>query len=135
MHRRAIRNPDYDVPIPGFSHAVEAPAGGRLLFISGITSRDAHGEVVGVGSVAAQARRVLEAMEGVLREAGGTLDHLVQLRTYLRAMDDWGEVEEVWKEVLTSPWPASTAVEVSRLTDPRQLVETDAIAVLPSSTD
>jgi enamine deaminase RidA (YjgF/YER057c/UK114 family) len=129
MPRRAINSPDYRVPIDGFSQVVEAPAGGRLLFVSGLTSRDARGEIVGVGDVTGQTRQVLRRMAGVLEAAGATLDDVVQIRTYVRNMEDWPAIEAVWREVWSEPWPASTCVEISRLHDTRQLIEMDAVAV------
>ncbi len=129
MPRKTINSPDYRVPIQGFSQVVEAPASGRLLFVSGLTSRDERGEIVAVGDVSGQARQVLERMEGVLKAAGAGLDDVVQIRTYLRDMDDWPAIERVWRQIWSEPWPASTCVEVSRLHDTRQLIEMDAIAV------
>lgn len=134
MPRRAINSPDYQVPIEGFSQVVEAPASGRLLFVSGLTSRDARGEIVAVGDIAGQARQVLERMRGVLEAAGADLDDVVQIRTYVRDMEDWPTIEAVWREIWTEPWPASTCVEVSRLHDPRQLIEMDAVAVAREAT-
>jgi enamine deaminase RidA (YjgF/YER057c/UK114 family) len=129
MPRRAINSPDYRVPIAGFSQVVEAPASGRLLFVSGLTSRDERGEIVAVGDVSGQARQVLERMKGVLRAAGADLDDVVQIRTYVCDMTHWPAIESVWREFWSEPWPASTCVEVSRLHDPRQLIEMDAVAV------
>ena len=129
MPRRTINSPEYRVPIDGFSQVVEAPASGRLLFVSGLTSRDERGEIVAVGDVSGQTRQVLERMEGVLRAAGASLDDVVQIRTYVRDMDDWPAIERVWREIWSEPWPASTCVEVSRLHDTRQLIEMDAVAV------
>lgn len=129
MPRKTINSSEYLVPIEGFSQVVEAPASGRLLFVSGLTSRDERGEIVAVGDVSGQARQVLERMEGVLKAAGATLDDVVQIRTYVRDMDDWPAIERVWRQIWAEPWPASTCVEVSRLHDTRQLIEMDAIAV------
>ena len=131
MPRQTHTSPDYRVPIPGFSQVVEAPASGRLLFVSGLTSRDEEGRIVSVGDLAGQTRQVLTRMEAVLAAAGASLDDVVQIRTYLVDMGGWPEVEGVWRMVWREPWPASTCVEVSRLHDPRQLIEIDAVAVAP----
>lgn len=135
MPRRAVRSPDYQVPIEGFTQLVEAPADGRLLFVSGITARDGNGTIVSVGDAAGQARQVLRRMEAILQAAGAGLDDVVQVRTYLCRMEDWAAVEEVWRDVWAAPWPASTCVEVSRLYDERQLVEMDAVAVASPAPD
>ena len=131
MPRRAINSADYRVPIQGFSQVIEAAASGRLLFVSGLTSRDADGAIVSVGDIEGQARQVLRRMAGVLKAADATLDDVVQIRTYVLDMEDWPVIEVVWREVWSEPWPASTCVEVSRLHDTRQLIEMDAVAVVP----
>jgi enamine deaminase RidA (YjgF/YER057c/UK114 family) len=119
------------VPISGFSHAIRAAGGGDLLFVSGLTARTADGTIVHPGDLGAQARQVLENMRAVLREAGASLRDVVQIRTYVRDIEQWPAVQAVWPEYWGAVWPASTLVEISRLYDARQLIEMEAIARLP----
>ncbi len=132
MGRIAHNTPEYSVPIQGFAHVVEAPSPGRLLFVSGLTARDPEGRIVGVDDIELQTRQVLTNLSNALQAAGASLDDLTQIRTYVRRIQDWPTIEGVWREFLSEPWPASTLVEISRLSDERQLIETDAIAVAPA---
>lgn len=102
----------------------------RLVFISGITSRDEDGNVVGEGDVAAQTRRVLENMQLTMEAAGGTLADIVAVTVFVRNIDDFAEIHAVRREFFPEDPPASTMVEVSRLVDERSLIEINAVAAL-----
>jgi enamine deaminase RidA (YjgF/YER057c/UK114 family) len=104
-----------------------------MLFISGVTARTEDGGIDAIGDAAGQTRRVLQNIAELLKEAGGTLDHLVSTVTYLTDINDLDAVQAVKVEVLTGIPPASTTVQVTRLVDERQLIEIEAIAVIPSA--
>lgn len=128
---RTQRNsPAYGISVPGFSHAVLAPPG-RLLFVSGLTARDEAGTIVCEGDPEGQTRQILRQLEVILTEAGATLDDVMQCHTYARDIGSWPGVEAAWRDAFGDTWPTSTFVEVSRLYDDRQLIEIDAIAVVP----
>lgn len=119
----------YSVPIAGFTTYTTASGPGQLVFVSGLTARSADGTIQALGDVGGQARQILAALQGVLQEAGGTLTDVRQIRTYVLDIDcAWAAVEPVWREFWPDRLPASTMVQVSRLFDARQLIETDAIA-------
>jgi enamine deaminase RidA (YjgF/YER057c/UK114 family) len=122
--------------IPGavFTQAIKVPAQGSLVFVSGITARDATGNIIGIGDIEAQTRQVLTTISRILVEAGGSLQDVVKIATYLRHIDDLPTVGRIRREYFGTTTPASTSVEVSRLADPRQLVEIDAVAVVTGST-
>jgi enamine deaminase RidA (YjgF/YER057c/UK114 family) len=130
MSRTARNHPGYGLPVPGFSHAVLAPAGGRLLTVSGLTARDEHGEIVGVGDPEAQVRQIMKQMAAIIDHAGGSLDDVMQLRTFTTSIEYWPAVETVWRDLWGAVWPTSTFVEISCLYDPRQLIEIEALAVI-----
>jgi len=123
---------DYEVPITGFTSYTTAQGPGTLVFVSGITSRGAGGEIRAPGDVGGQAEQILRTMTGLLAEAGGTLRDVRQIRTYVLDIDSWPQIEEVWRRHWPDSFPASTLVQVGRLFDARQLIETDAIAFIPS---
>ncbi|HUZ54210.1 MAG TPA: RidA family protein [Streptosporangiaceae bacterium] len=125
----------YHVPIPGFTSFTTAQGAGKLVFVSGLTSRGADGEIQALGDVAGQAGQILTTMRALMADAGGTLRDIVQIRTYITDIETWPQVEEVWRRYWPERFPASTLVQVSRLFDVRQLIETDAIAFLPESVD
>lgn len=125
---------DYDVPITGFTSYTTAHGPGTLVFVSGITSRGAGGEIRAPGDVAGQTEQILRTITGLLAEAGGTLDDVRQIRTYVLDIGAWPRIEEVWRRHWPERFPASTLVQVSRLFDARQLIETDAIAFIAPDT-
>jgi enamine deaminase RidA (YjgF/YER057c/UK114 family) len=104
---------------------------GRLVFLSGFTSRDPQGNVHGVGDIKAQTRRVCELLQISVRAAGGELSDLMRVDVYVRDMNHFKDIHAVRREFFPKDPPASTMVEVSRLVDERSLIEISAIAVIP----
>lgn len=104
---------------------------GRLVFVSGLLSKDANGEIVGVGDVGAQTEQVLKNLVQALKAAGGTLDDVVRVDVYIRDMSHFPQIHAVRRKYFPKDPPSSTMVEVSCLTDDRCLIEITAIAVLP----
>jgi 2-iminobutanoate/2-iminopropanoate deaminase len=124
---------DYLVPIPGFTSFTTAQGTGKFVFVSGVTSRGADGEVRAPGDVAGQTDQILRTIRALLADAGGGMHHVRQIRTYVTDIGGWPRIEEIWRRYWPERFPASTLVQVSRLFDVRQLIETDAIAFIPDS--
>ena len=72
----------------------------------------------------------MKQMKAILENAGGSLDDVMQLRTFTTSISYWPAVENVWRDLWGPAWPTSTFVEISRLYDPRQLIEIEALAVI-----
>ena len=117
-------------PSGHFSQAIVAEARGRLVFISGMTARRADGSIAGIGDVEAQTRQVCENLTAAVEEAGGTLDDVVRVDVYVRNMEHFDLIHKVRREYFKAPAPASTMVEVCKMTSPDYLIEINAIAVL-----
>ncbi len=132
MPRQPFNSPRYHVPVPGFTQAVMASISGRLFFISGLTARTADGTIVAPGDIRGQTRQVLENLKAILEDAGGTLDDVVRIVTYLRDASHHLTVHEIRREYFGDAPPASTTVTVSGLFDERMLIELEATAVLRS---
>jgi enamine deaminase RidA (YjgF/YER057c/UK114 family) len=129
--RQVVNSPAYGVPLAGFSHAVRVPRGADLLFVSGLTSRTADGDIVHEGDIAGQTRQVITNLRAILAEVGADLGDVVRIVTYLRNIEDHAIVHAVRREFFGDAPPASTTVEISRLFDERQLIELEATASLP----
>ena len=99
-----------------------------FLFTAGQIALDpATGQIV-EGDVVAQTRRVLANLAAILESAGAGWADVVKTTIFLQDMRDFGQVNEVYAEVLGSARPARSTVQVSAL--PRGvLVEIDAVAV------
>jgi reactive intermediate/imine deaminase len=116
-----------------FSQATRIAAKGDLVFISGMTARIADGSIAGVGNVEVQTRQVCENLKAAVEEAGGTLDDIVRVDVYVRNMEHFETIHKVRREYFKAPAPASTMVEVCKMTSPDYLIEINAIAVLPNA--
>ena len=109
-----------------YSQAVKA---GNLLFISGQIPVDpATGEVV-EATIQAQTAQSLTNLKAILAHAGGTMGHVVKTTVFLSDMENFVEMNRVYKTFFETECPARSAVQVARL--PKDvLVEIEAIAVL-----
>ena len=109
---------------------VQAVRGGELLFISGLLARNAAGDIVGVGDMAAQIAQIGENLQLCLEAAGASLADLVKTTTYTTDIDEFFRHPAVRMRFLGPALPASTTVEVRRLSHPDFLVEIEAVAHL-----
>jgi len=116
-----------------FSQATAIAARGKLVFISGMTARKADGTIAGVGDITVQTRQVCENVKAAVEEAGGTLDDVMRVDVYVRNMEHLAAIPAVRREYFKAPAPASTMVEVCKMTSPDYLIEINAIAVLPDA--
>lgn len=130
MPKQEIVSPDLAVPNGHFAQATIAEASGRLLFISGMTARNASGGVTGVGDIAAQTHQVCQNLEAAVKAAGGTLDDIARVDVYVRNMEDFDAIHAVRRQYFTGVAPASTLVEVSKFVNKDYLIEINAIAVI-----
>lgn len=81
------------------------------------------------GDVKVQAERVLENIKAVLEAAGSGLDKALKVSVYLKDINDFQAMNEVYGRYFTTTPPARTAVEVARL--PRDVrIEIDCIAAV-----
>jgi reactive intermediate/imine deaminase len=124
--RRAVETQGAPAPIGPYSQAVEA---GSVLYCSGQVPLDpSSGELID-GDIAEQARRCLENLDAVCLEAGTRLDQAARIGIYLTDMSLFAEVNEVYGEYFSDPFPARTTLGVAEL--PKgALIEMDATVPL-----
>jgi len=112
----------------GYSQVVAGR--GRLVVVSGQVAQDEHGELVGPGDPAAQARQVFENLRGCLAAAGAGFGDVVKLSFFLLDIADLPAVRAARDAVVdTTRPPASTAVQVPALFAPGYLLEVEAWAL------
>jgi 2-iminobutanoate/2-iminopropanoate deaminase len=107
-----------------YSQGIKA---GGFVFLSGQVALDPKtGALVGT-DVAAQTERVLQNLQAVVEAAGSDFDRVVKTTVYLRTMNDFAAMNEVYKRYFKNEPPARATVAVAGL--PKDaLVEIDLIA-------
>lgn len=108
-----------------YSQAVRANG---FIFISGQIAFDpASGQLV-EGDAARQTARVLDNLKAIVEAAGSSLDHAVRTTVFLKDMNDFAAMNEIYGRYFPKNAPARSTVEVARL--PRDVrVEIDLIAL------
>jgi 2-iminobutanoate/2-iminopropanoate deaminase len=135
MPKNEIISPELAVPNGHFAQATIAEAVGRLVFISGMTARNAKGGITGVGDITAQTHQVCQNLKAAIEAAGGTLDDIARVDVYVRNMEDFDAIHAVRRQYFTGVAPASTMVEVSKFVSKDYLLEINAIGVLSAGDD
>lgn len=108
-----------------YSQAVEING---LVFTSGmIPINPATGELA-EGGIAEQAEQAIRNLCTLIQEAGSSVDKVIKTTVYIKNMDDFGKINEIYSRYFMSDFPARSCVEVARL--PKDvLIEIEAIAM------
>ena len=124
--RKPIQTGDAPKAIGPYSQAIQASG---LLFCSGQIPLDPKtGEMVGVGDVRAQTKRVMDNLGAVLAAGGASFATVVKTTIFLADLADFGAVNEIYGSYFKDAPPARATVQVAGL--PRgSLVEIEALAV------
>lgn len=126
MKRSIIHTKEAPEPIGPYSQAVVA---GNMIFASGQIAFDPVSGALVTGDVEEQATRVLENLKAVMSAAGGSLDTVLKTTIFLKNMDDFPRVNEIYARYFGRSLPARSTVEVSCL--PRNvLIEIDCIGLI-----
>lgn len=107
----------------------QAVVHGGLAYLSGQIPLDpATNQLLG-GDIAAQTERVLQNLKAVLEACGASLGSVLKTTVYLRDMEDFPKMNEVYGRYFAARPPARSTVQAARL--PRDVsVEIDAIAAV-----
>ncbi|BAH41072.1 MULTISPECIES: RidA family protein [Brevibacillus] len=101
---------------------------GPFLFASGQIPLRADGTLV-EGDVVEQTHQVFSNIQAVLAEAGGSLTNVVKATVFIKDMNDFGQLNEVYGQYFGDHKPARSTVEVARL--PRDVkVEIEIVAYI-----
>jgi len=125
--REIVHTDKAPAAIGPYSQAVKA---GNLVFCSGQIPLDPVTMELVEGGVAEQTKQVLDNLTAVLEAAGCSLKDVVKTNVFLKSMNDFGAMNEVYGTYFTELPPARAAVEVARL--PKDVdVEIEAVALIP----
>jgi enamine deaminase RidA (YjgF/YER057c/UK114 family) len=101
-----------------------------ILFLSGQVAYDKDGGVLHRGDFKAQAREAFRALKALVEAAGGTMESLVKINTYVTDIRYRADLVPVRQEFFPRKSPASTLVQVGALAHPDWMIEIEAIAVV-----
>jgi len=111
--------------IVGYSRAVRI---GNTLEVSGTVAVNENG-IVGKDDFYTQTKFIIQKIEGVLKQAGFTLEDVVRTRTYVTDISHWEEVGKAHGEFFGKIKPATSMIEVSAFIEPEYLVEIEVTAI------
>ena len=123
--RTVVSTHDAPNPIGPYSQAIKANG---FIFVTGQIPLDPTTQQLIGGGVAQQTERALQSISGILKAAGSSLDKVVRCVVFLKSMDDFVAMNEVYGKFFKGNPPARSTVEVARL--PKDcLIEIEATAL------
>lgn len=123
--KKIIHSKDAPAPIGPYSQAVEV---NNMVFLSGQIAIDPGTNEYIPSDAQSETIQVMENIQAVLREAGLNLSHVVKSSIFLKDMNDFATVNEVYARYFTDAFPARETVQVSVLPKNAR-VEISVIAV------
>lgn len=140
-HFEYVHFDDYDPSINmPYTPAIKVTSG-RIVYFSGVTAAPvyhSHPHILSEfddipDDAAAQAEMTMENLRAVVEAAGGQITDVIQLNRFIvNIAENQDAINAVAGRIMGDHRPASTTVEVSRLaTDPRLVLEIEAVAVVP----
>jgi enamine deaminase RidA (YjgF/YER057c/UK114 family) len=130
-----IYNPsELGAPMGQYTHVTRVKAS-EFLFIAGMLSGDAKGNLIGEGDFDAQATQVFRNIEAALKSAGASWGNVVQFTTYLVHSQDIPKfmafrLREFPKMFPNGKYPPNTLLIIDRLVQEQFLVEVQTIAAV-----
>jgi len=106
-----ITSKNAPAPIGPYSHGVLV---GNMLFVSGQVGKHPETGIIHE-NVKEQTIRVMENLKGILADAGMNFGNVVKTTIFLKNLNDFATVNEIYGSNFTGSYPARETVEVSRL--------------------
>lgn len=121
-----IDSKDAPKVIGPYSHAIKT---GKLIYTSGqIGLSPVTNKIVG-DDIATQTTQALENIKAILLEAGSDMNHVIKVTVFLKDLNDYAKVNEIYAGYFTEIKPARSAVQVARL--PKDaLIEIECVATM-----
>ncbi|MGA2623531.1 MAG: RidA family protein [Bacteroidota bacterium] len=127
MPKKIVLTKAAPAPIGPYNQGIVAS--GTMVFTAGQIPLDPQTGQLVAGDIKAQTRQVLKNVQAILEAGGASLQSVVKTTVFLKDMNEFPAMNEVYGEFFKSDPPARSTVEVARL--PRDVrVEIDAIAMV-----
>ena len=112
--KKVITSPNAPAPIGPYSHANMVSAG-PMLFVSGQVAKDAKTGALILDNIKDETRKVMENVSAILKEAGMDLTQVVKTTIFMKDMNQFAEMNEVYGSFFSGNFPARETVQVVRL--------------------
>lgn len=124
MEKKVITSEKAPAAIGPYSQAIEVNG---MIYTSGVIGVDPKtGEAA--ATIEEQTTQVFENIKGLLEDAGSSLDQAVKTTVFIKDMNDFAKVNEIYASYFTGAFPARSCVEVARL--PKDLlIEVEVVAI------
>jgi enamine deaminase RidA (YjgF/YER057c/UK114 family) len=107
--------------------------GGKTVWMRGQCPQNLDdGSNIASMDPAEQTHKVMKNIKQLIKETGGTMNHLVKIVVYITDIKNREAIYQVIGEYTKGVYPVSTGLVVERLARPEWLVEIDATAVIPT---
>jgi 2-iminobutanoate/2-iminopropanoate deaminase len=110
--RKAIVTEQGPKPMGPYSQAIIA---GDFVFVAGQGPTNPKTGQRELGDVRSETKRVFENLRAILEAAGSSLEHVVKCNVYLRDINDFAAMNEVYATYFTAPFPARTTIQAGAL--------------------
>ncbi|CAD7083029.1 unnamed protein product [Hermetia illucens] len=123
--RKLISTANAPRPVAPYNQAVVAD---RTVYVSGCLGMDKNTNKLVAGGIVEQTTQALENLKQVLEAANSGIDKVVKTTIFMKDLEDFGTMNEVYKKVFSHDCPARSAFQVARL-PLDALVEIECIAL------
>lgn len=107
-----------------YSQAIEVNG---MVFTSGVIPVDPQTGVI-PATIEEQANQAFSNLKNLIEASGATIDKVIKTTVFIKEMNDFGAINEVYADFFQAPFPARSCVEVARL--PKDvMLEIEAIAI------
>ncbi len=125
MDKRIVKTEQAPAAIGPYSQAVVANG---FVYVAGQVALDPHTGQLVPGDIRVQTKRVMENIRAILESAGSSMEKVVKTTVFLRDLNEFGTMNEIYGEYFRENPPARSTVQVATL--PREAaVEIEVVAL------
>jgi 2-iminobutanoate/2-iminopropanoate deaminase len=110
--RKAVTTEKAPKPLGPYSQAI---VDGDLIFVAGQGATNPQTGKKEVGDVRSETKRTFENLRAILEAAGSSLDDVLKCNVYLRDINDFAAMNEVYATFFSAPFPARTTIQAGAL--------------------
>jgi 2-iminobutanoate/2-iminopropanoate deaminase len=127
QHKEIVKTDKAPVPIAPYSQGVKSNG---LLFVAGQIGLNPTDRKLVEGGIEAETNQIMENIRAIVEAAGSKLDDIVNTTIYLKNINDFAKVNEIYGKYFTGNFPARTTIGVANLPGGAN-IEIAVVAALP----